>query len=190
MTGVQTCALPILEENAQKKGTSLEKEEVEKTVPIVGLSALKYGDLSNQASKDYIFDVDKFSSFEGNTGPYILYTIVRIKSILNKYTERGKMLEEADHLCCPTSGSEKGLMLTVSRFSDAIETAYSELAPYKICQYIYDLSNDLNHFYHETRIIDEENEEQQKSWIALLKLVKQILECGIDLLGFSAPDKM
>lgn len=179
-----------MEENAQKKGTSLEKEEVEKTVPIVGLSALKYGDLSNQASKDYIFDVDKFSSFEGNTGPYILYTIVRIKSILNKYTERGKMLEEADHLCCPTSGSEKGLMLTISRFSDAIETAYSELAPYKICQYIYDLSNDLNHFYHETKIIDEENEEQQKSWIALLKLVKQILECGIDLLGFSAPDKM
>lgn len=179
-----------MEENARKKETSLEKEEVEKTVPMVGLSALKYGDLSNQASKDYIFDVDKFTSFEGNTGPYILYTIVRIKSILNKYEERGKKVEEATILRIPTSESEKGLMLTLSRFSDAIEMAYFELAPYKICQYIYDLSNDFNHFYHETKIIDENVEEKQKSWIALLKLVKQVLECGIDLLGFSAPDKM
>ncbi len=179
-----------MEENAKKKETSLGKEEVEKTVPIVGLSALKYGDLSNQASKDYIFDVDKFTSFEGNTGPYILYTIVRIKSILSKYEERGGKVEEAVMLCDPSGESEKSLMLTVSRFSDAIETAYRELAPYKICQYIYDLSNDLNHFYHETKIIDEEREEKQKGWIALLKLVKQFLECGIDLLGFSAPDKM
>lgn len=179
-----------MEENAKKKETSLGKEEVEQTVPMVGLSALKYGDLSNQASKDYIFDVDKFTAFEGNTGPYILYTIVRIKSILNKYTERGKKVEEAVILCNPTSESEKALMLTVSRFSDAVETAYKELAPYKICQYIYDLSNDFNHFYHETKIIDEEKEEKQKGWIALLKLVKQLLECGIDLLGFSAPDKM
>lgn len=179
-----------MEENAKKKETTLEKEETEQTVPIVGLSALKYGDLSNQASKDYIFDVDKFTSFEGNTGPYILYTIVRIKSILNKYTERGKKIEEATAFCIPTSESEKVLMLTLCRFPDAIETANYEMAPYKICQFIYDLSNDFNHFYHETKIIDEESEEKQKGWIVLLKLTKQMLECGIDLLGFSAPDKM
>ena len=74
-------------------GEALEKE-AEKIAPVVGLSALKYGDLSNQASKDYVFDVDRFSSFEGDTGPYILYTIVRIKSILAKYKEQGGNWEE------------------------------------------------------------------------------------------------
>lgn len=179
-----------MEENARKKEVSLEREEAEQIVPAVGLSALKYGDLSNQPSKDYIFDVDKFTSFEGNTGPYILYTIVRIKSILNKYTKQGKNPEEATVFYKPNSESEKALMLTLVRFSDAAEAAYREIAPNKICQYIYDLSNDFNHFYHETKIIDEKEKEKQEGWIALLKLVKQVLECGIDLLGFSAPDKM
>lgn len=179
-----------MEENARKKEVSLEREEAEQIVPAVGLSALKYGDLSNQPSKDYIFDVDKFTSFEGNTGPYILYTIVRIKSILNKYTKQGKNPEEATVFYKPNSESEKALMLTLVRFSDAVEAAYREIAPNKICQYIYDLSNDFNHFYHETKIIDEKEKEKQEGWIALLKLVKQVLECGIDLLGFSAPDKM
>ncbi len=179
-----------MEENARKKEVSLEREEAEQIVPAVGLSALKYGDLSNQPSKDYIFDVDKFTSFEGNTGPYILYTIVRIKSILNKYTKQGKNPEEATVFYKPNSESEKALMLTLARFSDAAEAAYREIAPNKICQYIYDLSNDFNHFYHETKIIDEKEKEKQEGWIALLKLVKQVLECGIDLLGFSAPDKM
>lgn len=179
-----------MEENAGKKEISLEREEAEQIVPAVGLSALKYGDLSNQPSKDYIFDVDKFTSFEGNTGPYILYTIVRIKSILNKYTKQGKNPEEATVFYKPNSESEKALMLTLVRFSDAAEAAYREIAPNKICQYIYDLSNDFNHFYHETKIIDEKEKEKQEGWIALLKLVKQVLECGIDLLGFSAPDKM
>lgn len=179
-----------MEENAEKKETALEKEEAEKIVPVVGLSALKYGDLSNQASKDYIFDVDKFTSFEGNTGPYLLYTIVRIKSILNKYAKLGKKAEDATTLCCPAGESEKGLMLTLCRFPDAMETAYCEIAPYKICQYIYDLANDFNHFYHEIRIIDEESEERQKGWIALLQITKRMLEYGIELLGFSAPEQM
>lgn len=84
----------------------LSEEEARKIAKIIGLSAIKYGDLSNQASKDYIFDIDRFTSFEGDTGPYILYTIVRIKSILAKYQEQGKSLE---NLCLEEaqSASEK-----------------------------------------------------------------------------------
>ena len=164
-------------------------EEARETAKLVALSAIKYGDLSNQASKDYIFDVDKFTSFEGDTGPYILYTIVRIKSILAKYQAAGGSLEGAK-IGLAASDSEKNLMLELTRFSDAIYQAYEEIAPHKICSYIYDLANDFNRFYHETKILSEGNEEQKASWIALLELTRRVLETSIDLLGFSAPERM
>ena len=164
-------------------------EEARETAKLVALSAIKYGDLSNQASKDYIFDVDKFTSFEGDTGPYILYTIVRIKSILAKYQAAGGSLEGAK-IGLAASDSEKNLMLEPTRFSDAIYQAYEEIAPHKICSYIYDLANDFNRFYHETKILSEGNEEQKASWIALLELTRRVLETSIDLLGFSAPERM
>ena len=164
-------------------------EEARKTAQIVGLSAIKYGDLSNQASKDYVFDVDRFTSFEGNTGPYILYTIVRIKSILNKYQAEGK---EAAGLTMTAakSDSEKALMLEVAKYNEVIENAYEELAPHKICAYIYELSNAFNRFYHETKILSEEDETKKKSYIALLNLTKEVLEECIDMLGFKAPERM
>ena len=165
------------------------EEEAEKTAKIVGMAAIKYGDLSNQASKDYIFDVDRFTSFEGNTGPYILYTIVRIKSILNKYVESGKSLDDLKILGA-VSESEKALMLEASKFNAMMENAYEELAPHKICAYIYDLANAFNHFYHETKILAEEDQERQKSYISLLKLTGDLLNTCIDLLGFEAPDRM
>ena len=164
-------------------------EEARETAKLVALSAIKYGDLSNQASKDYIFDVDKFTSFEGDTGPYILYTIVRINSILAKYQAAGGSLEGAK-IGLAASDSEKNLMLELTRFSDAIYQAYEEIAPHKICSYIYDLANDFNRFYHETKILSEGNEEQKASWIALLELTRRVLETSIDLLGFSAPERM
>ena len=146
-------------------------------------------DRSNQASKDYIFDVDRFTSFEGNTGPYILYTIVRIKSILNKYQAEGK---EAAGLTMTAakSDSEKALMLEVAKYNEVIENAYEELAPHKICAYIYELSNAFNRFYHETKILSEEDETKKKSYIALLNLTKEVLEECIDMLGFKAPERM
>ena len=118
-------------------------EEARKTAQIVGLSAIKYGDLSNQASKDYVFDVDRFTSFEGNTGPYILYTIVRIKSILARYQAEGGSLEGIT-IQTPNSESEKALMLALSKFNAVMENAFEELAPHKICAYIYELANDFN----------------------------------------------
>ena len=168
---------------------TVEEEEAKATAKVVALSAVKYGDLSNQACKDYIFDIDRFTSFEGNTGPYILYTIVRIKSILNKYKEAGKEAGTAAILPAH-SESEKALMLELTRFNAMMENAYEETAPHKVCSYIYDLANALNHFYHETKIMAEEDEAVQASYVRLLKLTKRTLEVCIDVLGFSAPDRM
>ena len=166
-----------------------EEAEAKATAKVVALSAVKYGDLSNQASKDYIFDIDRFTSFEGNTGPYILYTIVRIKSILNKYKEAGKEAGTAAILPAH-SESEKALMLELTRFNAMMENAYEETAPHKVCSYIYDLANALNHFYHETKIMAEEDEAVQASYVRLLTLTRRTLEVCIDVLGFSAPDRM
>ncbi|NLY45307.1 MAG: arginine--tRNA ligase [Tissierella sp.] len=154
----------------------------------VGLSALKYGDLSNQATKDYIFDIEKFSSFEGNTGPYILYTIVRIKSILRKAME-GKV-NNIDKINEPYSQTERELMLKLSRFNEAVEFTFLEKAPNKLCEYIYDLSNIFNRFYHENKIISEENLKKKSSWLSLISLTKNILETALDLLGIEVPDRM
>lgn len=168
---------------------SVKDKDAGETAKIVGLSAIKYGDLSNQATKDYVFDIDRFTSFEGNTGPYILYTIVRIKSILNRYAEAGGDLSEGEILAA-VNGSEKNLMLQLTGFGATVESAFEEKAPHKICAYIYEVSNAFNSFYHETKILSEENKVQKQSFIQLLLLTKKVLETSIDLLGFSAPDKM
>lgn len=181
-----------IEEEMYKKITdnrTVEEGDAAATAKIVGLAAIKYGDLSNQASKDYVFDVDRFTSFEGNTGPYILYTIVRIKSILNKYTADGEGLSGLKVIAAGSDG-EKELMLEALKYNEVMAAAYEELAPHKICAYIYDLANAFNRFYHETKILSEEDAERKKSYIALLVLVKEILESCIDVLGFEAPERM
>ena len=190
ISGINEEMLAKIQENQKtKENLGISTEEAENTAKMVALAAIKYGDLSNQASKDYIFDIDRFTSFEGNTGPYILYTIVRIKSILNKYHGLGKddsgAVIEAAH-----SKSEKDLMLELSKFNAVMESAFEETAPHKICSYIYDLANAINSFYHGTKIMSEENETVQKSYIRLLELTKSVLETCIDVLGFSAPERM
>ena len=185
----------LISETAEKmykkisENHAIEEEEARKTANMIGVAALKYGDLSNQASKDYVFDVDRFISFEGNTGPYILYTIVRIKSILHKYQAQGNSLDglkvQEAHADC-----EKALMLEAAKYNDVIANAFQDLAPHKICAYIYDLANAFNHFYHETKILAEENEAKKQGYIALLILTKKVLESCIDVLGFEAPERM
>ncbi len=168
---------------------SVRDMDAEDTAKVVGLSAVKYGDLSNQAVKDYVFDVDRFTSFEGNTGPYILYTIVRIKSILNRYQEEGGHLGEGEILPAGNK-SEKDLMRQIVGFGPTVEDAFEEKAPHRICAYIYDVANAFNSFYHETRILGEEDPGRKKSLIRLLDLTRKVLETSIDLLGFSAPERM
>ena len=167
----------------------VDEEEARQTAKVVALSAIKYGDLSNQASKDYIFDIDKFTSFEGDTGPYILYTIVRIKSILSKVKEQGGLPDDAS-IREAGSEAEKALMMEIAKFNAMMESAYAETAPHKVCAYIYDLANAFNRFYHETKIVSEEDQEKKAGWVALLMLTRDILETCIDVLGFSAPERM
>ena len=174
---------------------TVSEEEARETARKIGLAAIKYGDLSNQASKDYVFDIDRFTAFEGNTGPYMLYTIVRIKSILKKYadTVAAGWTEEslsADSICAAESASEKALMLQLARFGEMMTQAYDELAIHRICAYMYDLSNAFNSFYHDTKILAETDGKKQTSYIALICLVKQVLLTCTDLLGIEAPERM
>ena len=191
-------------DNHNEKGDVLDEaqmNEAKNTSEMVALAAIKYGDLSNQATKDYVFDIDKFTSFEGNTGPYILYTMVRIKSILSKYFEACKKGSDLGENCkniLSTKSSiksaqneqQKALMLELSKFSGMIASAYNEIAPHKICAYIYDVSNAFNRFYHDTKILTESDEAVKEGWIALLAFTLKTLEVCIDLLGFEAPERM
>ena len=172
-----------------REGRQMPEEEAEELADIVAVAALKYGDLSNQASKDYVFDIDRFTSFEGDTGPYILYTVVRIKSILSKYREQGGDPESAvlQEVCIQ---SEKALMMELSKFNAMMRDAAEEIAPHKVCAYIYDLANAFNHFYHETKILGEEDEVRRAGLIALLVLTRDVIETCVDVLGFSAPERM
>ena len=166
-------------------------EEAAETSRQVALAALKYGDLSNQASKDYIFDIEKFTSFEGDTGPYILYTIVRMRSILQRYMAEEGASDPADlALGTPASDVEKKLMMDLAGFNAMMEGAYTDIAPHRVCAYIYQVSNDFNSFYHATRILTEQDKAQKESWIALLHLTERVLSTCIDVLGFSAPERM
>ena len=160
-------------------------EEVEATTAKIALAALKYGDLSNQPTKNYVFDMDKFAAFEGNTGPYILYTIVRVKSILAKYGAWENL-----PIAPAANASAKDLMLAITKFGPTMEAALKAAAPNMVCAYIYELAGCVNKFYHETRILTEEDEALKAGYIALIGLAKNILETCIHILGFSAPDKM
>lgn len=174
-----------------REGREMSEEEARAVADIVAISALLYGDLSNQASKDYIFDVDRFTSFEGDTGPYILYTIVRIKSILTKYVQQGGNLSDGElEILAPTGQAQKQMMMQLAGFNAMMESACEETAPHKVCAFIYDLANAFNHFYHETQILSEKDEAQKKSLIALLLLTRDVLEDCIHVLGFEAPEKM
>ena len=166
------------------------EEEMRKTAEMIGLAALKYGDLSTQATKDYVFDVDRFISFEGNTGPHIQYMVVRIKSILEKYRE----LMGGSYTLVPvrpaSSETEKALQLELCRFGEVVETAFAETAPHRICQYMYDLSDAFNNFYLVNKIIGEEDREKQAGFISLISLTKDVLNACMDLLGIEAPEHM
>lgn len=177
----------VVNKMADREMTPAEWEEA---ADKIALAAIKYGDLSNQAAKDYIFDMERFTSFEGNTGPYILYTIVRIKSLMNKLASKGIVVEERAPILPPDNKSQTDVMISLSKWSETIETAFAEQAPHKICQFIYELSDAFNKFYHDNKIVTNEDEKVRESYIQLTRLAGRVLEQGIDLLGLSAPEKM
>ena len=173
------------------ENNEIPQEEAFEISKKVGLAALKYSDLSNQYSKDYIFDVDKFTSSEGNTGPYIIYTVVRIKSILNKFSSLNHEYSiDNVSIGLPYSENERNLMLKITQFSEVILNSFIDYSPHKICQFIYDLSNELNRFYYENKIISEQDPSRQLYWVKLIILTRDILITCLDLLGIEVPDRM
>lgn len=177
-----------VEEKLRENRPGITEDEINEIADKITLSALKYGDLSNQVSKDYIFDIDRFCSFEGNTGPYILYTVVRIKSILRKIDEEGTV--SSKEILNPYSNLEKDLMLMLSKFNEIVYDSFGTRSPNRLCEYIYDVSNLFNKFYHENKIISESDKEKKSSWVNLIKITKAVLETSLDLLGVEAPEKM
>ena len=171
---------------------TVDSERARETASVIALAALKYGDLSNQASKDYIFSIERFASFDGNTGPYLLYTIVRIKSILEKYdAAAGEGAGEmAGSMNPPETDSERALMLELIRFPDVFAESCENLAPHRLCAYLYALAGRFNAFYRDVKILSEPDEEKKRGYIALLRLTRHVMERGIDLLGFEAPERM
>ena len=172
------------------KDRDMDKDMIDDAAAKISLAAIKYGDLSNQASKDYVFDLDRFTSFEGNTGPYILYTIVRTKSLLAKVKAQNITVDENSAIEPADSKSETDVMLALTKWSETVNAAFEEHAPHKICQFVYELSDTFNKFYHENKIVTNENEKQRESYIKLSALVGKVLETAIDLLGLEAPERM
>lgn len=172
------------------KERKMSEEEINKTASKIALAAVKYGDLSNQASKDYIFDMERFISFEGNTGPYILYTIVRIKSLLAKVKKESIAINEDMPIAPSCSQTGTDVMLSLCKWQDTVHSAYEELAPHKICQFVYELSDAFNKFYHENRIVNNEDKDLRNSYIKLSRLVGDVLETAVRLLGLEAPERM
>ena len=144
----------------------------------------------NPTESNYIFDLDKFTSFEGNTGPYILYTMVRIKSILAKLNEKNSGVMNNVKFADFTCDSERDLALTLTRFSHTVKEAVKKDAPSMICSYIYEISNKFNVFYHDKKILAEEDETVLSSLVALITLTLNVLNICTNLLGFKAPEKM
>lgn len=185
------------EVEAKMADRDMDEEVKHKVARQVGLAALKYGDLSNQASKDYVFDLERFASFEGNTGPYIQYTVVRIRSILDKFiSEKGITKAELDKffadkkLVKSVTESERNLELVLAKFSDMIDLAATEFAPHKVCAYIYEVSNCFSAFYHENHILNEDDEARKYSLLKLSYITEKIIVKCLDLLGIDAPERM
>ncbi len=150
----------------------------------LGMAALKFGDLVNHRTKDYIFDMDKFLSSEGKTGIYLLYTVSRINSILNKAGDTDTKLTGI------YTDSEREIMLKLIMTADAFNLAMREKAPSVICENAYQLAVSYSRFYHDNRIIDEEDVAKKSSWLALSKLVKRVITAHLDILGIEAVENM
>jgi arginyl-tRNA synthetase len=163
------------------------KEERAAVATAVGLAALKYGDLSNHRTSNYQFDIDRFTSFEGKTGPYLQYGAVRIQSILRRAIEAGLV---AGPIVAPSVDQERDLMLRLLRLPEVVDRAIELRAPNVVAEYTYELANDFNRFYEACHILREEDPARQASWLALVELTLRVLEVLLHTLGIEVPERM
>ena len=156
--------------------------EIENISKVVAISALKFADLSVLRTKDLVFDVDKFCSFEGKTGPYILYTITRANSVLAKADDCDAKFSLSDE--------DKRLALCLIKFTDSVISAYEKNAPSFLCDYAYSLANEFNTFYGKSSIIYEKDSTKKHTKIMLTKFTKNMLQKCMDLLAINTLEKM
>ena len=176
-----------LERLAESKFTDYSDEERSEIARLVGLAALKFGELSNHRQSDYLFDLERFTSLIGKTGPYLQYAVVRTQSILREAKDSG--WEPAD-LTEPTVDTERRLMLELLRASDVIARAWSTRAPNHIAEFAYELAQQFNRFYEECHILSEPDEARKASWLGLVELTGRTLTLLLDLLGIDVPEHM
>ena len=162
-------------------------EERERIAHLVGVAALKFGDLINNRVSDYVFDIDRFSSFEGKTGPYLQYGAVRIRSIQRRAADRGL---EPGSILAPTVDAERNLMLELARLPDVIDRTAELRAPNHLAEFAYSLAAVWNRFYDACHILDEPDSRRQASWLALADLTLRTLSTSLDILGIDVPDRM
>ena len=161
-----------------------EREEIARQV---GVAALKFGDLANHRTSNYIFDLERFSAFEGKTGPYLQYSAVRIKSILRKATANGL---SAGEIIPPTVPQERGLMLRLVRLPEMINRAADVRAPNVLAEYAYEVATDFSRFYEHCHILSEPDADRQASWLSLVSLTLDVLTRLLHLLGIEIPERM
>ena len=162
-------------------------DEQQQVARLVGLATLKFADLSNYHENDYVFDFERFSLFEGYTGPYLLYNTVRAKSILAKVSDAGV---ESGTIQAPQRDSERALLLRLAEFSNAMEDAWRKKSPSELCEYAYVLANEFSTFYHDCPVLKEPDVSRQRSHVRLVQLVSNVLTQSLDLLGIQVPKRM
>ena len=166
---------------------SLVGEEKESVAKTVAMAALKYADLLPYRGTDYIFEVEKFSDLEGKTGPYLLYSTIRMKSLLNKAIEQGIEFKEVKELKGET---EKDLVLTLLYLPDLLDKSLEAKSLNEIADYIYKLTSIYNKFYSEHKVLVEENKDLQESWLVLTNVIYKVNMLLLDVLGIKVPNKM
>jgi arginyl-tRNA synthetase len=164
--------------------TSAEKAKIAK---VVGIAALKFSDLINEPYLNYVFDIDRFTSFEGRTGPYILYAVARIKSILRKAAKRRL---KVGPMISPISDLERALLLTIAKFPDTLQEAFESRAPNILANYVYELAKMFNDFYQKQPVLREENPARRASLLAVSQAVTTVLAQGLNLLGIEVLERM
>ncbi|PKM51796.1 MAG: arginine--tRNA ligase [Firmicutes bacterium HGW-Firmicutes-7] len=179
--------IDMVEANAREKIRDKEDLDVHAISKQIGLATLKFADLSNFRTKDYIFDLEKFSSFEGKTGPYLLYSYVRLKNIVKKLQELGIT---PSNITLPASDVERNIFLKLNELPEVLTLAAKDRAPSIVCEYVYELSTLVNAFYHTHHIINQTDALQQKSWMALCQLIINVMDICLDILGIEVPEKM
>jgi len=160
----------------------LPERELEKRALKIALAAILYGDLKNHRSNDVVFDIQRFLSFEGNTGPYLLYTYARARSILKKAKSSPKKYSVKS-----VEQIEKNLLLKLSKFPEIVIASYDSLSPNLIANYSYELAQTFNEFYHACPVLNSEKEDFR---LALVNSVSQVLKNSLSLLGIKTIENM